>query len=611
MVAHRTLVDVTDLIEFLERKESASGVQRVVAEVAPLLTREVMAECVILDRSRGVFVPLTQDEHEVLIEEGARAHTTASRDDVANTATTALQRSRNAEPALIDSDTVLVFLGALWINDALMMAARYAHSQGAKIVSLLYDLTPVREEGHTAAVNRLFDRYLTLLMQTASAVPAISQSSRHDFVTHATANGYAAPPGTATGLPCGLTPQGRDLSTKPWPRPYALFVGTVESRKNHALAFEVWRELIERHGADQVPDLVCIGRLGWHASDFLRSYVTTRGLKGKVSLLTNSVADDELARFYAHAEFTVYPSRYEGWGLPVSESLAFGKVSVVADNSSLREAGGDLCVYFTSNDAAAMVRAIEKDVLDADTKSQWEDRIRSHQAAVTSWEDVAGAITKDLGDLQERGAVFPDVELDREYMLSVEQPPPDEGYADQFLDHLIRESLTPMLRQPRGDFDAAVIDAAIVGQFGSPQTWGYEIHPGCSVTFRFTRPVDGPLRVLISTRSMPGTASIEATGPGGPEFTQVYLGSVITLVVGDGRAGEPAQVRMSITEATDSIEGFLGIRSFVVVADSDTETQIAALEASNEALRQELDFIQGTRSWKVTAPLRKWKGRGA
>jgi len=70
-------------------------------------------------------------------------------------------------------------------------------------------------------------------------------------------------------------------------------------------------------------------------------------------------------------------------------------------------------------------------------------------------------------------------------------------------------------------------------------------------------------------------------------------------------------VRMSITDAADSIEGFLGIRSFVVVADSDTDTQIAALEASNEALRQELDFIQGTRSWKVTAPLRKWKGRGA
>ena len=99
MVAHRTLVDVTDLIEFLERKESASGVQRVVAEVAPLLTREAQAQCVILDRSRGVFVPLTQDEHEVLIEQGARAHTSVSRDEVASTATTRCQWSRNAEPA--------------------------------------------------------------------------------------------------------------------------------------------------------------------------------------------------------------------------------------------------------------------------------------------------------------------------------------------------------------------------------------------------------------------------------------------------------------------------------------------------------------------------------
>jgi hypothetical protein len=92
---------------------------------------------------------------------------------------------------------------------------------------------------------------------------------------------------------------------------------------------------------------------------------------------------------------------------------------------------------------------------------------------------------------------------------------------------------------------------------------------------------------------------------------EVYLGSVITLSLGDGAAGEPAQVTLSVTDATDSIEGFLGIKSFVVLAAGDLQTQVIALKSAADALRQELDFVTNTRSWKVTAPLRKLKGRGA
>jgi hypothetical protein len=110
---------------------------------------------------------------------------------------------------------------------------------------------------------------------------------------------------------------------------------------------------------------------------------------------------------------------------------------------------------------------------------------------------------------------------------------------------------------------------------------------------------------------MPGRASIEIAGPGGPSFHEVYLGSVISVQMGDGSKGTPAQARISVTDAADSIEGFMGLRSFVVLRGDDKDAHIIALDAANKALRQELDFIQGTRSWKVTAPLRRWKGRGA
>ncbi len=611
----RTLLDVTDLVEFLQRRESVSGVQRVIAEMAPLmLAADPQATVVILDRPRGVLVQLTPDETDRLVRRGVTAGQAVDRDQLAEAASGALTRARIATPVVVDPTCVLVFLGAVWINDALMLAARDAHAAGARCVYLLYDLTPVLETGHTAAVNKLFDRYLTLVAQTASRVPAISRSSRTDFEAYCGDHDWPAPPGGVTGLPCGITPEQFDTTVAPWPRPYALFVGTVESRKNHLLALRAWARLIEQDGPEAVPDLVCVGRLGWHADSFLDEYVSTRGLDGKVSVLSSSISDEELARFYAHAEFTVYPSRYEGWGLPVSESLAFGKLPVVAYNSSLPEAGGDLAAYFASDDLDDLVAVLRSRALDIGARCQAEERIQRGGTASITWTNVASVMLDEVAAAtaaEVREPSMPEIELGREYMLAVGQPAPDAGHADQYLAHLQSEGLTPMLRQPRGDRDFEIVDAAVIGTFGAPQVWGNEIRPDRRADFRMSRPVDGPLTLLVATRSMPGLVTIEAVGPGGPVREDVYLGSVVTLPLGDGRAGEPAQVSLTVVDAQDSIEGFLGVRSFVVLRADDLQAQVVAHRSVAEALRQELDFMSNTRSWKVTAPLRRFKGRNA
>jgi hypothetical protein len=110
---------------------------------------------------------------------------------------------------------------------------------------------------------------------------------------------------------------------------------------------------------------------------------------------------------------------------------------------------------------------------------------------------------------------------------------------------------------------------------------------------------------------MPGRVTIEAAGPGGPVHQDAYLGSVLALPLGSGKAGETAHLTLSVTDARDSVEGFLGLRSFVVVRAHDSAAEILALQAAADALRQELDFLQNTRSWKLTAPLRRWKGRAS
>ncbi len=212
---------------------------------------------------------------------------------------------------------------------------------------------------------------------------------------------------------------------------------------------------------------------------FLREYVLTNGLDGKVSVLSSSVGDDELARFYAHAEFTIYPSNYEGWGLPVSESLAFGKVPVVA--RQLLAAVKPVAISRSTSEPVISTPSCTRSrptpwiMIDAANSPNGS---APASAVDLTWEDVARTIAAEIDAAERRDPVFPTIELGREYMLAVGQPAPDEGYADQYLDHLVREGLTPMLRQPRGERDFEITDAAVIGTFGSPQTWGNEIRPG-------------------------------------------------------------------------------------------------------------------------------------
>ncbi len=606
-----TYIDVTDLVEFLQRKESVSGVQRVVVETTPrILATDNNAHAVVLDRTRGAFIALNAQEQQNLITTGVRSNT--NRDELAQQATLTLNRAKTANAIELSADSTLVFLGALWIADSLMLAARDAHARGARLVTLLYDLTPVMETGHTAAVNRLFDRYLHLIATAASRVPAISQSSRNDFVDYCSQHELPAPSGGVTGLPSGLLPT--QATENRWPREYVLFVGTIESRKNHLLAFNAWQELINKLGAENVPDLVCIGRLGWNSNEFIDQYLATGGLGGKVSVLSTSVSDADLASFYEHCEFTIYPSRYEGWGLPVSESLAFAKLPIVANNSSLPEAGGDLAVYFESGNQASLVTAVEQYGLNKVNRREREQRITQQPMQAVTWDHVASVLINEIEIAQStpvREAMYPEIALGKEYVLAINPTAPDAGHADRYFAHKSEHGVTPLLQQQRDQMDYQVVDSALRGNFGSPQTWGYEVRPGNRIDLTIQRPVSGELIALLATRSMPGVVTVTTTGPGGPKSEEVYLGSVLELNLGSGSQGEGALVSFNVTNATDSIEGFLGIRSFVILEASDQQARVLAHKSAAQALRQELDYLTNTRSWKVTAPLRKLKGRGS
>jgi glycosyltransferase involved in cell wall biosynthesis len=98
-------------------------------------------------------------------------------------------------------------------------------------------------------------------------------------------------------------------------------------------------------------------------------------------------SDEELAFLYENCEFTAMVSFYEGWGLPIGESLSHGKTAVVADNSSLPEVGMDMVEYCDAKSVSSIAAACRKLIVDKDHRARLEERIR--QTKLRTWDDVA------------------------------------------------------------------------------------------------------------------------------------------------------------------------------------------------------------------------------
>ena len=108
--------------------------------------------------------------------------------------------------------------------------------------------------------------------------------------------------------------------------------------------------------------------------------------------------DDELAWLYRNCAFTMYPSFYEGWGLPVSESLAYGKYCLASDTSSLPEAGAGLAGHLDPLDFVAWRDAVLALIRSPELLEAHETKIRDTYRP-TTWAQSASRLREVLGNL--------------------------------------------------------------------------------------------------------------------------------------------------------------------------------------------------------------------
>ena len=160
---------------------------------------------------------------------------------------------------------------------------------------------------------------------------------------------------------------------------YILSVGSIEARKNILLAVKALPYLPEEL------KLVIVGRHTPY-TDEVSAYAEKAGLSHRIRIM-HGVSDEELPKLYAEAEAFVYPSRYEGFGIPIIEAISCGLPVVACTGSCLEEAGGD------PDDARAMAQAIRQVLRGAEGR---EKRIENSQQYIKRFagNDVAGQVVE-------------------------------------------------------------------------------------------------------------------------------------------------------------------------------------------------------------------------
>jgi len=155
-------------------------------------------------------------------------------------------------------------------------------------------------------------------------------------------------------------------------KPYLLAVSTIQPRKNYVRLIEAFGKMTNDKLQTTNLNLVISGAKGWMFDEVFQT-VARLGLRERV-IFPDFVSDADLPALYAGATLFVYPSLYEGFGLPVAEAMACGTPVVCSRASSLPEVAGDAALYFDPRDVNAMADALQRALSDAVLREQMRVR---------------------------------------------------------------------------------------------------------------------------------------------------------------------------------------------------------------------------------------------
>jgi alpha-1,3-rhamnosyl/mannosyltransferase len=276
---------------------------------------------------------------------------------------------------------------------------------GIPFVSAIHDVTPVVMPSHSRRVTLQQRAILWSAAKFSRAVITSSEWSRKDLL-----NLYGLPESKVSVVYLGYDEavfnnaprdpesQGRVLKALGISKPYLLHHGTIQPRKNLCRLIEAYRLMLARNRNLDL-DLVLAGPLGWEYEDTVAAATNGAGGRGRV-VLPGALSDSDLVTLIKGASLVVVPSLYEGFCMPMVESMACGSPTVASNASCLPEVSGGVLKYFDPRSvediAACMEQVLESEQLRSELAGKGNGRAKSF-----SWSRCA---EETLSVLRRQGA---------------------------------------------------------------------------------------------------------------------------------------------------------------------------------------------------------------
>ncbi len=240
-------------------------------------------------------------------------------------------------------------------------------------VMTVHDLSPWLGHGAQEASSRV-RRRVPMLLRARIPTMIVTPS---EAVRRAVMSRFKLDGARVVAVPLAASSHFRPVETIPPPRPFFLFVGTLEPRKNILRLIEAWRESRKSHGID----LVLAGRVrdGFTLPD------EEPGLR-----VLGEVPEEELPALYSGAAAFLYPSLYEGFGLPVLEAMQCGATVIASRDPAIMEVSGGAAVHVEATDVRALADAMRA------RPTRREESLK--RAAQFSW-SITAEKTKEVYDV--------------------------------------------------------------------------------------------------------------------------------------------------------------------------------------------------------------------
>ena len=400
----RLMFDVTDLIQYMRDSRVPTGIQRVQLKIIYFALSEFKAKAnpivVYFNQAESKWIPVEADLF-LSLHNAAESGDEILEEDLQEI----MKRLEHPvfpqdylDEQLQQNDFILVNLGtSWWIENYFLKLRELRKKYGIRYVPMIHDVIPLMTPEHCSQplVEEFCQWFSTLPFEVDGAVTNSHWSAMD--IRHRVAE--FLPQAVFPIYPIALNgDMRRDISTRtvttndtikyliPPDSSFILCVGTLESRKNHLLLFRAWERLLANHDAADVPVLVCIGKAGWlfdKAAEFLRA---RPALSAKIMLIS-SVTDQSLVALYQECLFTISNSFYEGWGLPITESISFGALPLIPCHTSLTEAGGRAAVYFRDDDLDDLSAKLETLIFSVEERKRLSDHARAI-SSLRSWKEV-------------------------------------------------------------------------------------------------------------------------------------------------------------------------------------------------------------------------------